>query len=460
MRTLTKPILTFIVIALMLSTFLAGCAPQATIAPTNIPPTAVPAKPTAVPPTATSVPPTATTAPTEVPPTATQAEPAAAPTDTPVPPLSSEEGTLTIWVNAERAPIMEAAGKVFTAQYNIPVRIQTMGFGDVRNNFVIAAPVGNGPDIIAGAHDWLGQLYTNGLLAPIDLGDKAASFDPIAIKAFTYDGQLVGMPYQVEATTMFYNKDLVPTPPTTWQELKDILTQLYADGKIEQGIAFVGGDFYGHYPVLTGFGGYAFGLDANGNYDPTQVGFDSPGAIKAATELDSMIKAGLLHDGVTYDVAKDLFLKGKLAFWVNGPWELDNIKKAGINYGLALTPKMDEVARPFVGVQGFMVNKFSKNLLVAQAFLTEFVASDDIMMKLYEAQFGIPAWLPVRAQIDNPDIQSFAASVAVGDPMPAIPAMDAVWSAANNAFALIYQQKGTPEAIMKEAADAIRALIK
>ena len=33
----------------------------------------------------------------------------------------------------------------------------------------VAGPAGEGPDIIIGAHDWLGELVTNGLLAPIDL---------------------------------------------------------------------------------------------------------------------------------------------------------------------------------------------------------------------------------------------------------------------------------------------------
>ena len=104
-----------------------------------------------------------------------------------------------------------------------------------------------------------------------------------------------------------------------------------------------------------------------------------------------------------------------------------------------------------------MVNKYSKNLLLAQAFLTEFIATDEIMMELYKAQFGIPAWTPIISQVNDPDIAVFAESVANGLPMPAIPAMGAVWSAANNAFALLYQQKGTAEAIFKEAADAIRA---
>jgi maltose-binding protein MalE len=335
-----------------------------------------------------------------------------------------------------------------------------MNFGDVRNNFNIAAPAGNGPDIIAGAHDWLGGLYTNGLLDVVDLGDKAKSFDPVALKAFTYDGKLVGVPYQVEAVALYYNKDLVPTPPASWEEAKAISKKLVDEKKVDQGIAFTAvGEIYGHYPLLTAFGGGIFGRDATGNYDPSQVLLDSEGSIKALTELDTMVKSGILKDGVSYDVAKDLFLKGRLAMWSNGPWELDNIRKAGINYGIALLPKGTVDARPFVGVQGFMVSKLSKNQLLAQAFVTEFLASDEVMQKLYEAQFGIPAWLPTRTKVMNPDIEGFSKSVGNGDPMPAIPAMASVWNISDNALKLIYQQKGAPDATMKEAATSLRAEI-
>jgi maltose-binding protein MalE len=145
--------------------------------------------------------------------------------------------------------------------------------------------------------------------------------------------------------------------------------------------------------------------------------------------------------------------------WINGPWELDNIRKAGIKYGIGLIPAGTSVARPFVGVQGFMVSKLSKNQLLAQAFVTEFLATDDIMQKLYDAQFGIPAWLPTRTKNMNPDIEGFSASVANGDPTPAIAAMGAVWDIGNNALGLIYQQKGDPEKTMKDAGTALRDAI-
>jgi len=385
-------------------------------------------------------------------------DPTVTPTITPTP-LPSIEGTLTIWVNPERAPIIEAAGKEFTAKYNVPIRIQTMGFGDVRNNFNVAAPAGNGPDIIAGAHDWIGQLYSNGLLAPIDLGDKTKSFDPVGIQAFTYDGKLVGVPYQVESVALYYNKDLVPTPPATWDDAIAISKKLLDDKKIDLGIALVGGDLYGHYGMITAFGGGIFGRDTQGGYDPKQVMLDSAGSIDAAKEMATLVKDGIVKADVTYDVAKDLFLKGKLAMWVDGPWELDSIKKSGLNFGLAVLPKGSKDARPFVGVQGFMVSKFSKNALVAQAFVTEFLATDAVMKKLYEAQFGVPAWLPTRKDVMNADIEAFSASIGNGDPMPAIPAMDSVWNIANNAVTLIYQGKAEPDQAMKDAATALRDAI-
>jgi maltose-binding protein MalE len=385
------------------------------------------------------------------------------PTATPAPtitPMPSVEGTLTIWVDGDKAAIVEAIGKDFQAKYNVPVRIQTSGFGDLRGKFSLAAPTGEGPDIIVAANDWIGEFYANGLVSDIDLGDKAKEFDPVSLKAFTYDSKLLGVPYAVEAIAMYYNKDLVPTPPATWEDLKALAKKLQDDKKVDQGFAFQGaGDAYGTYPLLTGFGGYAFGRDKDGNYDPKDVGLDSPGAIKAAQELDAMVKAGLVRDGLGYDQAKDLFLKGKLALYINGPWELDNIKKAGINYGIAPIPKMEQDARPFVGVQGFMVSKFSKNELLAKAFLTEFVATPESMKAFYTAKFMIPAFMSVRKEVTNADMDAFAASVAVGDPMPAIPAMAAYWSTMGNAFTLIYQQKGDPTQIMKDAGTAARDAI-
>jgi maltose/maltodextrin transport system substrate-binding protein/arabinogalactan oligomer/maltooligosaccharide transport system substrate-binding protein len=389
------------------------------------------------------------------------------PTETPVPPTAtplpegaaSEEGTLSIWINAERAPILEAAAADFKAQYGIDVNITTMGFGDVRNNFVIAGPAGEGPDIILGAHDWIGQLYTGGLLAPIELPEStAANFDPLALGLFTYNGELVGIPYQVEAIAVYYNKDLVSEVPATWEETVALAQQLVAEGKAERGIA-IPPDPYHTFPLISGYGGGVFARDADGAYDPSQVLLDNEGSIAGATELDRLVKEGVFADGFGYDQARSAFQEGKLAMWVTGPWELGNMRSSGVNYGVAAIPAMTQAAAPFIGGQGFMLSRYSKNAVLAQAFLTEFIATDDVQNALFTAAPAVSAWLPTRAANPDADLDAFAGSIANGQPMPTIPQMSAFWSTFGNAVTLIYQQKGAPADIMREAAEAARAEI-
>jgi maltose-binding protein MalE len=383
-----------------------------------------------------------------------------APTATFVP---SAEGTLTLWTDQGRSTAVETMGKDFTAKYNVPVRVQVMGFGDVRNNLQLGGPVGQGPDLIVGAHDWIGQLYSNGLISDIELPKEIADkFDPVALQAFTYDGKLVGLPYLTEAVGIYYNPDIISGVPETWAETIKLAEQVVADKKAERGIAIPNGagDPYHHYALITGFGGYVFGRDQAGNYDPKDLGIDSPGAIKAAEEIDRLVKADVLNAAVGYGEAQTLFTGGKLAMWVTGPWALGDIRKSGVKYAVAPLPKMDDVARPFVGSQGFMVNKFSKNELLAKAFLTEYVATDTGMELLYKSVPFIPAWKPLADKLEDQDLKNFAKSVANGQPMPAIPQMAAVWSSWGNAITLIYQQKEAPDKAMKDAGEAIRKEIE
>jgi maltose/maltodextrin transport system substrate-binding protein/arabinogalactan oligomer/maltooligosaccharide transport system substrate-binding protein len=388
-----------------------------------------------------------------------------APTETPAPTptfVPSTEDALTIWSDAGRLPALEALGAAFTEAYGVPVRIQTMGFGDVRNNLQLGGPVGNGPDIVVGAHDWLGQLVGNGLVAPIDASEALlANLDPVAVRAFTYDGQLYGLPYSTEAIGVYYNTDLIPELPGTWAEMIDLAQELVDEGQAERGIAIPNGagDPYHHTPIFTGFGGYVFGVNEEGSYDPTDVGLDSEGGIAAMQEIDRLVQAGLLDAAVDYGVGESLFHEGKLAIWITGPWALSGIRESGVPYAVAPIPTMTETPRPFVGSQGFLVNSFSLNPLLAQAFLTEFVATDEGMQLLYDAVPFIPAWTPIASTIEDADLAAFASVVANGDPMPAIPEMSAVWTAWGNAISLVYQGQADPQEAIVEAAATIRETI-
>lgn len=421
---------------------IAACSgPAATVRPTGTPVATATAGATATPaPTATA-----------------ELSPGVSPS--PTPPPAAVEGTLTLWVDELRAPYMIEVGEAFEAATNVPVAVHQLGFGDIRDQLQLRGPAGEGPDVIIGAHDWLGQLVTNGLVEPLDLAAKAASFDPVALQAFTYDGELYGVPYASEAIALYYNPELVPEPPTTLDELKTMAQTLQDDEGLEQAFVLQQGDPYHSYPFLSGHGGYVFGEDAEGNYDPTDVGLDNEGGLAYGRELDQMIKDGLLRADVNYDTMISLFTSGESAMFMTGPWQLTAMREAGVPFDIAQIPMMEEEARPFVGVQAFMVSAFAPNKTLAETFLSEYIATDETMAALFEADARPPTWLPQQALVTDEQVLAFAESASKGDPMPAIPEMSSVWTDWTDAINLIFTQAQDPEDAMRDAAESIRDLI-
>lgn len=380
------------------------------------------------------------------------------------PPAASAEGSLVIWADETRIPALEALAESFKAEYGIDIVVEQLAFGDIRDIFTVAAPAGEGPDIIIGAHDWLGELAASGLLAPIDLGDKAADFSPAGVQAFTYQGELYGMPNAIENVAFFRNVDLVPDAPETWDEVMSISKELAADNgddveANQYGFVRMEGDPYHFFPIQTAFDGYLFGQTADGSWDPANVGIDSEGSIAAAQWYADLLTNKLQPPAMDGETMVSWFEKGKAAMIITGPWNLPRIQESGVNYAISNIPSATEIGRPFMGAQGFMVNAFSKEPLLAQVFLVEFVATTETMQAFYDSQPRPPVYLPFMETLDDPDLVAFGQAGAQAVPMPAIPEMSAVWDAWTNALTLIAQNGDDPTSAFTNAAQQIRDAI-
>ena len=108
-----------------------------------------------------------------------------------------------------------------------------------------------------------------------------------------------GMPYATENLGFFYNTDLVETPPATWAEVMEVGGQLQADGAVTYAMGLTG-TTYDMFPLQTAFGGYVFSRDADGNYDPSDVGIDSEGMIAAGDFVQQAVVDGLISDNVDW----------------------------------------------------------------------------------------------------------------------------------------------------------------
>ena len=373
--------------------------------------------------------------------------------------VPAQDESLTIWADDTRAPILEELGAQFEEEFGIPVLIHELGFGDIRDQFKTAAPAGEGPDMIIGAHDWLGELAVNGLLAEIDVSDVADQFLPASLAAFVYEGVQYGLPYAAENVAFLRNTELVPDNPETWDDVRAVSEQLIADEASQYGFIMFDNNPYHFFPVQTAFGGYVFGLTDAG-YDPSDVGIDSEGSIAAAAYLEAYGSDGLMPSGIDYDVMHTMFETGDAAMIITGPWAIPRIEESGVSFEVGGIPSGPGGAgKPFLGVQGFMVSAFSENKILAEAFLFDYIATLDTMQSLYSADPRPPAMLEARASLEDDIMLGFVAAGSEGLAMPAIPEMSSVWSAWGNAMELVRTGESSAADAFGNAGEQIRALI-
>lgn len=345
--------------------------------------------------------------------------------------------TLTIWTDENRKPAIEAAAKTFEEETGGKIELVQKNFEDIRTDFINQVPTGNGPDITVGAHDFLGAFVEAGVIDTVDLGDAADQLEQVAIDAFTYDGQVYGFPYALESIALIQNTDLVgEDAPATFDDMIAKGKESGAERPFVINTAGQTGDAYTMYGFQTSFGAPVFNQDDSGSYT-TEVGMggDAGNAFAAWLGANGETGTGYISTTIDYDTNNELFATGKAAYTIQGPWAIETLTAQGVKVKVNPIPSAGgETAAPFVGVQGFYVSSQSKNALVAQQFLTHYLATDEAQQALYDADPRLPAWKPVAEKVaSDPVVAGFLASAANGVPQPSIPEMGSVWDLWNAA---------------------------
>ncbi|WP_309067239.1 extracellular solute-binding protein [Microbacterium sp.] len=343
---------------------------------------------------------------------------------------------LVIWTDAEREEAIATAAAAFEEETGATVTLVQKNFEDLRNDFVAQVPTGEGPDITVGAHDWLGALVAAGVVSTLDLGDAAGDFEPVALEAMTYDGQLYALPYSLETIALVQNVDMVgEDAPATWDELVQRAEEAGAERPIAINTAGETGDGYTMYGFQTSFGAPVFVQDESGSYT-TEVGMGGEAGEAFAQWLheNGTAGSGIISTTVDYDINNELFNSGQAPFTVQGPWAMSAFTDVP-NIAVHPIPSAGgEPAAPFVGVQGFYVSSQSENALLAQEFLVNHLATEEAQRALYEADPRIPAFTSLAEEVaSDPIIAGFLASSQNGVPMPSIPEMGSVWDLWNAA---------------------------
>jgi ABC-type glycerol-3-phosphate transport system substrate-binding protein len=190
--------------------------------------------------------------------------------------------------------------------------------------------------VVAGIPPTMVQLYENVItplvevLYPIGPQMTQAEKDDILdglVENNTFDGVLVSVPWNKSIMVLFYRPDLVPTPPTTWEEFAtisaDLTVDLDGDGVIDRygtGLRPYNPEMYLNYLVQNG------GSILNDDWSAVTIG-DQPGleAMQYAESLVpySYISSGYLSDVIGLDLLA-MFVDTSAGYYYNVKAATDN----------------------------------------------------------------------------------------------------------------------------------------
>ncbi|GLR12798.1 maltose/maltodextrin ABC transporter substrate-binding protein MalE [Chitinimonas viridis] len=370
---------------------------------------------------------------------------------------AAESGKLLLWINGDKGyKGIQQIGDDFAKKAGVPVAVEHPE--DAPGKFQQAAAAGKGPDIWCWPHDRAGEWVGAGLLSPVTPSKKIRDeIDPLAWKAFTIGGKTWGYPISIEAVALVYNKDLVPTPPKSFEEIAALDKKLSAKGK--KAILWDYTNTYFTWPLLAAGGGYPFKMKADGTYDATDTGVNNAGALKGAETLKKLIDGGVMPKGAGYAEMEAGMAKGNVAMMINGPWSWDNLKNAKINFGVAPIPTVaGKKAAPFVGVLGCMVNRASPNKEVAVDFIENHLLSLNGLKTINaDVPLGTPANKNLFKELaGDPNIKATMASAQAGNPMPNNAEMGRFWSSMASALQNITGGRQSPKDGLDAAAKRIK----
>jgi len=330
----------------------------------------------------------------------------------------------------------------------------TYGVGVGTSQFETAAKAGQAPIVYRDSSDSGGALFAAGLILNLSSYLPSSVFSqylPIAIKDWTLNNSVYGLPDNVNYIVMFYNKHFVPTPPNTTEQLVQIAESVNSTYHI-WGISYGAGDEYGYRFAawFAGFGGQIF-TTKNGVVMPALNTSAMVNALNFWYNLTYYLKVNYLAPSTGAGGAEgQLFVSNKTAIIFDGPWDLNAYLQAlGPNLGAAPLPIVSSTglhAAPFVGSTGWVVAtpqasgatqlQIKAGLLFA-LFMTDYQSDFSLWNTAHDLPANQQAYNSAIAQINagnltpsylNPVMKGILEQAQFGQKFPNIPQMAYYWN--------------------------------
>jgi multiple sugar transport system substrate-binding protein len=271
---------------------------------------------------------------------------------------------------------------------------------DMITKFLTASTSGGAPDIMFWDR-WRTALYApKNVLLPIDelmTKDKISKDDfyAEAIKELSHGGKLYGLPLTVDARALFYNKKLLAEagvePPKTWEELAVAakkLTKWNGDKLERAGFSMQDVGLFNMY--LQQAGGSMVTADGSKTAFNNEKGQTVLNYWNRLLNTEKVYQVGF-EEGLGKD--QDAFVTGKTAMLYTGPWMISTYKKYGkdLDFGIVPPPAGPNGDKGSVmGGFGLVIPRASKQQAAAWEFMKWWLAQPENALLWAKTSFNIP----------------------------------------------------------------------
>lgn len=336
---------------------------------------------------------------------------------------------------------LDRAVSGFVESTGIDVEVLQLPHDAYASKLGAAAPGGSGPDVFIDAHERFGDYVRRGVVTPLPAATDTSAFPQGAIEALTLEGEVYGLPLALKALVLYLNTDLLKQTPDSIEAL--VATPL-PPGVFP--LVYEANDAYYHAAFLHAFG--ARQLNPDGSF-----GFAGRNAARSIDFVRDLMQRGKIPEEAGGSVVKQLFISGRAAAYISGPWSAGELD-GKVNYRAVPLPRVEatgERLKPYLTVEAAALTpRGSKNLQALR--LVEYLAGDEsanIRVKVGR-QLVARRKLPPAAEGD-PFIQAFAAQAEHAVPMPSGDRMRTSWEPANRALKKALSGQVSPDAALEEA---------
>ncbi len=324
-------------------------------------------------------------------------------TPEPSPILAPTATTIVVWESLPSAQAQTLAEEARDFQQAFPQYQITLQHYDSPEAFINALTTGDADfDVVLASPVLLSSLWAADKLAPMSDFFPPSFIDGFAATTLQGARQANNL-WGLSDTAgfhllLFYNRDLVDTPPANTDELL-MLAQNLTQGK-RWGLGVNSFDPLWVVPWLAAYGGWL----TNEAGRPT---LDTAAQESALTLFQSwQAPSAGIAPIATYSEVRDQFVNGNIAMVIDGEWAIGELAQAGdLNWSVALLPSLGQAddnqpAAPLVLARYWAISReTSGNRALAAAAFLDFITRPERQLS-WTTRYGL---LPTRrSALNNP----------------------------------------------------------